>query len=539
MKRGKKKAWFYSMPFLIIVGLMIVVPLLYTVEISFTNMSIYHWKDYHCVGLDNYKKALLAFDSGFLPAFLRTLLWTVSSMALQLIFGFFIAVGLNAKGLKLRRVYKTLLIVPWAMPAYVSILLWRMGIFNTEFGLFNQILKQIGGKTVNFLSTNGMAFISCLVVNLWLGVPYMFTMMDGAMQSIDRNIYESAELDGAGFWKKHFYVTIPQILPILMPVIIMATFTAFKQFDIVYLMTMQTGSKTGADINTVITYVYEKAFITSNYGYSSAVALNIGFILLSFLTLIPILYAFSISISGSNSIISTEFHILPKTITMDNYITILTERPFGRWFVNSLLLSALTVLLTMLVAVPAAYVFSRMRFVGRKRTLYILLVLNAFPAILSMFAIYRIIKTLNLLNSYMGLVFIYAGSMAIFVFWNMKGYFDSIPEAIEDAARIDGVNDRQLITKIVMPLARPSIIISSVLVVIYVWNEYIFSTVFLSGAEKNTLAVALYSLQATDYTRNWPLFSAAAILTTLPVLILFFLVQKYMVSGLSSGGVKG
>lgn len=280
MKRGKKKAWFYSMPFLIIVGLMIVVPLLYTVEISFTNMSIYHWKDYHCVGLDNYKKALLAFDSGFLHAFLRTLLWTVSSMALQLTFGFFIAVGLNAKGLKLRRVYKTLLIVPWAMPAYVSILLWRMGIFNTEFGLFNQILKQIGGKPVNFLSTNGMAFISCLVVNLWLGVPYMFTMMDGAMQSIDRNIYESAELDGAGFWKKHFYVTIPQILPILMPVIIMATFTAFKQFDIVYLMTMQTGSKTGADINTVITYVYEKAFITSNYGYSSAVAFIVFLIIL-------------------------------------------------------------------------------------------------------------------------------------------------------------------------------------------------------------------------------------------------------------------
>lgn len=201
-------------------------------------------------------------------------------MALQLIFGFFVAVGLNAKGLKLRRVYKTLLIVPWAMPAYVSILLWRMGIFNTEFGLFNQILKQIGGKTVNFLSTSGMAFISCLVVNLWLGVPYMFTMMDGAMQSIDRNIYESAELDGAGFWKKHFYVTIPQILPILMPVIIMATFTAFKQFDIVYLMTMQTGSKTGADINTVITYVYEKAFITSNYGYSSAVAFIVFVIIL-------------------------------------------------------------------------------------------------------------------------------------------------------------------------------------------------------------------------------------------------------------------
>lgn len=280
MKRGKKKAWFYSMPFLIIVGLMIVVPLLYTVEISFTNMSIYHWKDYHCVGLDNYKKALLAFDSGFLPAFLRTLLWTVSSMALQLIFGFFIAVGLNAKGLKLRRVYKTLLIVPWAMPAYVSILLWRMGIFNTEFGLFNQILKQIGGKPNKFSVHKRYGIYQLSGGEPVAGSPYMFTMMDGAMQSIDRNIYESAELDGAGFWKKHFYVTIPQILPILMPVIIMATFTAFKQFDIVYLMTMQTGSKTGADINTVITYVYEKAFITSNYGYSSAVAFIVFLIIL-------------------------------------------------------------------------------------------------------------------------------------------------------------------------------------------------------------------------------------------------------------------
>ena len=175
------------------------------------------------------------------------------------------------------------------------------------------------------------------------------------------------------------------------------------------------------------------------------ILLNIGFILLSFLTLIPILYAFSISISGSNSIISTEFHILPKTITMDNYITILTERPFGRWFVNSLLLSALTVLLTMLVAVPAAYVFSRMRFVGRKRTLYILLVLNAFPAILSMFAIYRIIKTLNLLNSYMGLVFMtmagYNPDVAVNFWQKMSaGKSGSTPEFMSthpsDATRI-------------------------------------------------------------------------------------------------------
>ena len=269
------------------------------------------------------------------------------------------------------------------------------------------------------------------------------------------------------------------------------------------------------------------------------ILLNIGFILLSFLTLIPILYAFSISISGSNSIISTEFHVLPKTITMDNYITILTERPFGRWFANSLLLSALTVLLTMLVAVPAAYVFSRMRFVGRKRTLYILLVLNAFPAILSMFAIYRIIKTLNLLNSYMGLVFIYAGSMAIFVFWNMKGYFDTIPVEIEEAAMIDGATQLEQVTKIVLPLAKPTIAVTAMMVLVYVWNEYIFAINFMTGSDTYTLAAGLYSLQATEMSGSWPIFSAASLIVSLPILIVFFALQKNMTEGLTSGGVKG
>ena len=110
----------------------------------------------------------------------------------------------------------------------------------------------------------------------------MFTMMDGAMQSIDRNIYESAELDGAGFWKKHFYVTIPQILPILMPVIIMATFTAFKQFDIVYLLTQQKGYMTGANLNTVITYAYQNAFVSNNYGLSSAVSMLLFVLIILF-----------------------------------------------------------------------------------------------------------------------------------------------------------------------------------------------------------------------------------------------------------------
>ena len=268
-------------------------------------------------------------------------------------------------------------------------------------------------------------------------------------------------------------------------------------------------------------------------------ALNLIFIVLCFVTLLPILYALSVSLNASNSILTTELRLFPREMTLQNYQTVLFDKPFLIWIKNSALLSVFTVALTLAVAVPAAYAFSRFRFGGRRAAMNVLLLLNAFPAILSMFAIYRMMKLMNLLNSYLGLVLIYTGTMAIFALWNMKGYFDSIPKDIEEAARIDGVSDFQLVTRIVLPLARPSIIVTAVLVLIYVWNEYIFTTVFLSGADKYALAVGLYSLQATEYPRNWPLFSAASILTSIPVLIIFFMIQKHMVSGLAAGGVKG
>ena len=270
-KINKFKPWIHQLPFLVFILLLVVFPLAYTIYISFTNMSVYHWQNFHFVGGANYAKALFKLATGFGPAEFRPLLWTPLNLALMLFLGFMIALALNAEGLNLKRVYKTLLIFPWAMPGYVSILLWRMGMFNTEFGFLNQIVKMFGLPPINFLSSNTNAFISCLVVNLWLGLPYMFTMIDAAIQSVDRSIYEGAKLDGASFWKMHFSITAPIILPILSPVIIMTAFTNFKQFDIVYLMTMQTGSKTGADINTIITYVYDKAFITSNYGFSAAI----------------------------------------------------------------------------------------------------------------------------------------------------------------------------------------------------------------------------------------------------------------------------
>ena len=281
--KGKKKyqPWLYSSPALVLIGIIIVFPILYTGFISLTNMNLFHWLDYRIIGLENFKRALFKVDSGFLKALLTTLLWTAVNMAIQMVLAYFIALGLNAPGLKLRRLYKTLLMFPWAMPAYVSILLWRVGMFNTEFGLFNKFLSALGRSKINFLSENIPAFLSSMVLNLWMALPFMIMMIDGALQSIDKCYYESAKLDGAGFWKQNLHITVPFIKPIMAPAVIMTTFTTFKQFDIFYLLTMQKGAYTGATIQTIITYAHQNAFVSNNYGLSSAVSIIIFMIIIA------------------------------------------------------------------------------------------------------------------------------------------------------------------------------------------------------------------------------------------------------------------
>ena len=268
-------------------------------------------------------------------------------------------------------------------------------------------------------------------------------------------------------------------------------------------------------------------------------ALNIFFIVLCFVTLIPILYAVSVSLSGQNSLLSSDFSFIPKDFTFDNYKEVIFGEDILTWFKNTVFLAVVTVSLSLLIAVPAAYCFSRRRFPGRKTILKCLVLLNSFPAILSMFAIYRLLRPMGLVNHRVGLILVYTGTMAVFSLWNTKGYFDTIPTEIEEAAKIDGASDIQVVTKIVMPLAKPSIITTALQVLIYVWNEYIYATTFMTGESKYTLAAGLNSLQATEMTGSWPVFAAASITVSIPVLIVFFMCQKYMTSGLTAGGVKG
>lgn len=281
-KNGILVSYLWSAPSLLLISLIVIFPILYTGYISLTNMNVYHWFTYDLIGLENYKEALLVFDSGFLSALMLTIIWTAVNMILQLVIAYVLASLLNTKGLKLRNGYRTLLIFPWAMPGYVSILLWKTGMFNSQFGLLNQWMERLGFSPVKWLADDLSAFICCTVVNLWLALPFMITIIDGALQSVDQSFYESVLLDGAGWLKRTWYITIPSIKPIIAPSVVITIFTTFKQFDVIYLMTQQAGAKTGAHIHTILTYAYENAFITNNYGYSSAVSMIIFVLLIIF-----------------------------------------------------------------------------------------------------------------------------------------------------------------------------------------------------------------------------------------------------------------
>lgn len=268
-------------------------------------------------------------------------------------------------------------------------------------------------------------------------------------------------------------------------------------------------------------------------------ALHVFFVLLCFATLVPILYALSVSLNAENSLLSSDFRFIPKEFTLNNYKAVFTEQPVMLWFKNSMILAVCTVLISLGAAIPAAYVFSRKRFAGRGPILEILLLLYSYPSVLSMFAIYKLLSPMGLVNSRIGLIFVYTGTMAVFGLWNMKGYFDTIPIEIEEAASIDGASNLQLVTRIVLPLAKPSILVTAVMILIYVWNEYLFAITFMTGADKYTLAAGLYSLQATEISGSWPVFAAASLVVSAPILIIFFAVQRHMTSGLTAGGVKG
>ena len=209
-----------------------------------------------------------------------------------------------------------------------------------------------------------------------------------------------------------------------------------------------------------------------------------------------------------------------------------------RQLLNSVVVSAATTLIGVVLASTAAYAFSRFRFPGRKLGMAGFLITQMFPGVVMAIPLYILLDELGLLNSLTGLILVYSTSSLPFCVWMLKGYFDTIPRDLEEAAIMDGASQWTLFTQIILPLARPAIVVTALFSFMTAWNEFILAATFLSDENMFTLPVVLQRFVG-DYSTQWGYFAAGAILVSVPVMLLFFRLQKYLIGGLTAGAVKG
>jgi arabinogalactan oligomer/maltooligosaccharide transport system permease protein len=235
---------------------------------------------------------------------------------------------------------------------------------------------------------------------------------------------------------------------------------------------------------------------------------------------------------------------IPHDLTLDHFRSLFGSRGssgehlFVRQALNSIVIALATTIVGVFISCTAAYALSRFRFPGRKAGLTTFVVVQMFPATLLIMPLYVVLDKLGLLNSMTGLVLVYSTTAIPFCVWTLKGYFDSLPRELEEAARIDGASPWLIFRRIILPLAKPGLAVTGLFSFMTAWNEFILASTFMTNESHYTLPVLIQS-SVGQFSTQYGIFAAGAIVTSVPVMAVFYVLQKYLVGGLTAGAVKG
>lgn len=262
-------------------------------------------------------------------------------------------------------------------------------------------------------------------------------------------------------------------------------------------------------------------------------------------SLFPIVFVLSAALNPLGTLSTTDL-VPTDGVSLGNFGGLFERTAFGRWFLNSLLIAGVASFASVLLSALAAYAFSRMRFRGRRVGLLALLLIQMFPQFLAIVAIYLIFGTITDLwpsigfNTPWGLLLLYMGGALGVNTWLMKGFFDTLPRELDESATMDGASHAQVFFRIMLPLVAPILAVTGLLAFIGTINEFLMANVFLTGTDSKTLAVGMYGmLQGNERNNNFGIFAAGTLLTAIPTVLVFQLLQRYIVSGLTAGAVKG
>jgi len=258
----------------------------------------------------------------------------------------------------------------------------------------------------------------------------------------------------------------------------------------------------------------------------------------------PILFVISSALNPLGTLSSSQ--LVPTGISLDNFTKLLRDTDFGQWFLNSVIIAGSASGVAVFVSALAAYVFSRRRFRGRRTGLLSLLLIQMFPQFLAVVAIFLMFATITDywpaigFNTWWGLVLLYLGGALGVGTWLMKGFFDTVPRELDESATVDGAGHAQVFFRILLPLVAPVLAVTGLLAFISTINEFIFANIFLTDSSAKTLAVGLWGLVAAEQRNtNFGMFCAGTMLTAIPTVLVFQLLQRYIVEGLTAGAVKG
>ena len=263
-------------------------------------------------------------------------------------------------------------------------------------------------------------------------------------------------------------------------------------------------------------------------------------IIISLIWLVPFFMLIILSFRGEHVGMSADY-LFPKQWSFDNYIKLFTETKFLTWYGNTMLVSVVVTVFQTVIVLMTSYALSRLRFKMRKPLMNLMLILGMFPGFLSMAAVYFVLKEINLTQNLLGLMLVYTASSAM-QYYICKGFFDTIPKSLDEAARIDGASRHTIFVKIILPLAKPIIIYTILTAFIAPWGEYMFSSfIMLGDPDKFTVAVGMKSWldNSTMASEYFTVFCAAAVVVSIPITTLFIWLQRYYVEGITGGSVKG
>ncbi|MBK7257611.1 MAG: sugar ABC transporter permease [Ignavibacteriae bacterium] len=261
-------------------------------------------------------------------------------------------------------------------------------------------------------------------------------------------------------------------------------------------------------------------------------------IVFSIIALYPVWQIVNISLRPADRLLSTSLELIPDQASFKNYVDLFTERPFFTWLLNSTLVAVVVTATGVALASMAGYAFSRYSFIGKKSDLLSLLVTQMFPATMLLLPMYIMLVQLQLINTYIGIVVMYSATALPFCIWQMKGYYDTIPPSLEEAGRIDGASQSQIFFRIILPLAAPALVITALFSFMASWTEYVVAAQILQDTELWTLPLGLKSFES-NMGSEWGLYGAASVIVTIPVVVLFLSLSRWLVSGLTLGSVKG